>query len=113
MSAVPPRSSSLLGQSSPAQYPAGSGVGVSVLLRQPSGLEGSRPVVTEVPLLDRLTVAERPHVPGVCLNLDAARLPPTAYPNEPEHRAKRRRAVSTFSCDIAYSERPTASRAAA
>jgi hypothetical protein len=57
---------------------------VSVLLRQPHGFEGSSSIISEVLNLDRLTVAEGPHVPGVSLNLDATRLPPTTYPNERE-----------------------------
>jgi hypothetical protein len=55
---------------------------VSVLLRQPHGFEGSSSIISEVLKLDALTVAEGPHVPGISLNLDVARLPPTAYPNE-------------------------------
>src|SRR5687767_8971949 len=50
---------------SPAQYPAGSGVGVSVLLRQPHGFEGFGLAVEDAPP-DRLLIApfdDRPHRP--------------------------------------------------
>ena len=59
------------------------------LLRQTDGFEGRRSVFSEVRPLDGLTVAERPHVPDVSLNLDAARLSPTARPDESEHLVAR------------------------
>src|SRR3954447_18006362 len=51
---------------SPAQYPAGSGVGVSVLLRQPEGFEGLRMVPevlhAEDPPLTHRVDARRLHI---------------------------------------------------
>src|SRR4051794_14071778 len=52
---------------------------------EPSGFEGRGSVVSEVRPLGRLTVAERPHVPDISLNRDAARLSPTARPDERDH----------------------------
>src|SRR5437762_5303705 len=60
MNARSPRSPA----TSPAQYPAGSGVGVSVLFRQPHGFEGFRLAHVEL-LVDDQPVPERigPHLP--------------------------------------------------
>ena len=55
------------------------------LLREAYGFVGRRSVFSEVRPLGRLTVAERPHVPDISLNRDAARLPPAARADEREH----------------------------
>src|SRR4051794_26806561 len=56
---------------SPAQYPAGSGVGVSVLLRQPHGFEGLGWVHVDVPS-DDLSAAKCPNVRDLFFDLHAA-----------------------------------------
>src|SRR3954462_14377927 len=55
---------------SPAQYPAGSGVGVSVLLRQPQGFEGLR-VIPEELLVDDLAPAHHKDVCDLHVHLRA------------------------------------------
>src|SRR3954447_17749570 len=54
---------------SPAQYPAGSGVGVTVLLRQPHGFEGLLPLLVETDARDA-PVADRPHPGSASLGFD-------------------------------------------
>src|SRR5207247_1712638 len=54
---------------SPAQYPAGSGVGVSVLLRQPDGFEGVLPRLVHDHPLD-CSVADCPHKGATSSHLD-------------------------------------------
>jgi len=58
---------------------------MSVLVGEPHGFKGSCSVVSEVRPLGGLPVAERPHVPDIRLNLDAASLPATGRADEREH----------------------------
>src|SRR3954447_20122601 len=55
----------------PAQYPAGSGVGVSVLLRQPHGFEGLG-LGRKYPKPPEPAIAQRPDMPPAFLDRDPA-----------------------------------------
>src|SRR3954454_23311385 len=68
---------------SPAQYPAGSGVGVSVLLRQPHGFEGLRMVREELHTED-LALAQGVDVRVLHVGLGATAF---ATPDEPRRNA--------------------------
>src|SRR4029077_4946779 len=71
------------------------------LLLQPHGFERLSPVFSEVRQLDGLTIAERPHVPRGGLNVNAARLTPTAPPDEREHLVACVDQLFRFPADVA------------